>query len=74
MTNQHVVSTTTTYTIETRDGGLYNGRLIASDEAKDLSLIEVLGGNLPTIPMTEDIPPLGTDVYAVGLRREWDLR
>lgn len=66
VTNQHVVSTTTTYTIETRDGGLYNGRLIASDEAKDLSLIEVLGGNLPTIPMTEDIPPLGTDVYAVG--------
>lgn len=66
ITNHHVVDTTTTYTIETRDGGLYRGRLISSDETHDLSLIEVMGGELPAIPMTADLPPLGSDVYAVG--------
>ncbi len=66
ITNHHVVDTTTTYTIETRDGGLYRGRLISSDETHDLSLIEVMEEELPAIPMTADLPPLGSDVYAVG--------
>ena len=66
ITNHHVSDNTTTYTIETRDGSVYYGRLLGSDEANDLSLIEVLGGNLPTIPLTDEVPPLGTDVYAVG--------
>ncbi len=66
ITNHHVVDTTTRYTIETRDGSLLAGKLLGSDETQDLSLIEVAGGNLATIPLTADIPPLGTDVYAVG--------
>ncbi len=66
VTNHHVVDTTTHYTIETRSGTLLEGRLIGSDESRDLSLVEVIGGNLPTIPMTTDIPPLGAEVFAVG--------
>ena len=66
VTNHHVVDTTTHYTIETRGGSLLEGRLIGSDQARDLSLVEVIGGNLPTIPLTTDIPPLGTEIYAVG--------
>ncbi len=66
VTNHHVVDATTRYTIETRSGTLLEGRLIGSDEARDLSLVEVIGGNLPTIPMTTDIPPLGAQVFAVG--------
>ncbi len=66
VTNHHVVDTTTRYTIETRSGALLEGRLIGSDEARDLSLVEVIGGDLPTIPMTTDIPPLGAQVFAVG--------
>ncbi len=66
ITNHHVVDTTTRYTIETYDGSLLAGKLLGSDEAHDLSLIEVIGGNLPAIPLTTDLPPLGTDVYAIG--------
>lgn len=66
VTNHHVVDSTTRYTIETRSGALLEGRLLGSDEARDLSLVEVIGGNLPTIPMTTDIPPLGAQVFAVG--------
>lgn len=66
VTNQHVINGTTTCVVETRSGGMYNARLTASDSAKDLALVEILGAELPTIPLTIDLPPLGTDVYAVG--------
>lgn len=66
ITNHHVVDSTTRYTIETYDGNLLAGKLLGSDEVHDLSLIEVIGGNLPAIPLTTDLPPLGTDVYAIG--------
>lgn len=65
ITNHHVVNTSTCV-IETKDEARYTGRLLATDVTNDLSLVEVLGSNLPTIPLTQDIPPLGTDVYTVG--------
>lgn len=65
ITNYHVVNTSTCV-IETKDEARYTGRLIATDVANDLSLVEVLGANLPTIPLTQDVPPLGTDVYTIG--------
>lgn len=66
ITNQHVVSGWSECVAETRSGGLYSGRVIASDADKDLSLVEIPGAALPTIPLTTDLPRLGTDVYAIG--------
>lgn len=66
ITNQHVTKGFSEFIVETRNGNMYTAKLIATDEQKDLSLALIGGADFETVPMTTDIPPLGTDVYTVG--------
>lgn len=66
ITNQHVTNGFSEFIVETKSGSMYTAKLIATDAEKDLSLALVAGADFKVIPMTTDMPPLGTDLYAVG--------
>ncbi|MCG5534197.1 trypsin-like peptidase domain-containing protein [Halorhodospira sp. 9621] len=65
VTNAHVVGSSNRPEIRNKDGRIHEGRVIASDLAADLALIEVRERGIP-LPLFSGPPPVGSDVIAVG--------
>ncbi|MCA1297534.1 Do family serine endopeptidase [Stappia indica] len=67
VTNEHVVSNGTEFTIVTDDGHEYDARLIGSDERTDLALLKVDADTKFTyVEFADDAPEVGEWVVAVG--------
>jgi serine protease Do len=67
LTVQSLLVTSRTVRVVLADGRLYDGRLIRSDEARQLALLRIDATNLPFIaPEKSDHLSLGDTVYAMG--------
>lgn len=54
ITNHHVVEGEQTVTINYPEEGLFEGKVIRSDETIDLALVKVSGGSLPYLTLADD--------------------
>jgi len=67
ITNNHVVENATSITVRLNDQRELKARLIGRDEATDLAVIKVEGGNFPFVNFENDAKPrVGDWVIAVG--------
>lgn len=65
VTNAHVVQGMINPEIRNRDGRVHEGRVIATDSAGDLALVEVREVGVP-LPLFSGAVPVGEDVVAIG--------
>ncbi|WP_196801240.1 MULTISPECIES: S1C family serine protease [unclassified Thioalkalivibrio] len=65
VTNAHVVEDVLNPEIRNRDGRVHVGRVIATDSAGDLALVEVRELGVP-LPLHSGAVPVGEDVVAIG--------
>jgi serine protease Do len=67
VTNNHVIENAEEITVKLSDGRELTARLIGRDEATDLAVIKVAGGDLPFVSFEEQAEPrVGDWVVAVG--------
>ncbi len=68
VTNHHVVARSDTFEVELGDGRLFSGKLLGSDPATDLAVLQLEGAkNLPTVVLGEsDALRVGDWVVAIG--------
>lgn len=67
VTNNHVIENATEITVKLSDGRELPARLVGRDEATDLAVIKVSGGDLPFVSFEEQAEPrVGDWVVAVG--------
>ena len=72
LTAAHVVSKRDTCLVLLGDGRQAEARVWKIDEAHDVALLRVAEDNYPALALASSVPPLGTEVYAIGtpLREE----
>lgn len=67
LTNNHVVEQAQVLKVTLPDGRSFDAKLIGRDPATDLAVIQIQGGNLPTIPLGDSSQlKIGEWVVAIG--------
>lgn len=67
LTNNHVVEQAQALKVTLPDGRSFDAKLIGRDPATDLAVIQIQGGNLPTIPLGDSSQlKIGEWVVAIG--------
>lgn len=74
VTNEHVVREARFVRVRLANGREVTGDVIRSNSERDVALIKLREGNLPSVVMTRGIQPMvGIDVYAIGTPRRESL-
>ena len=67
VTNHHVTQEATSIQVTLTDGKTFEGKVLATDPASDLSLVKISGHGLPTLPLaTTEHLRVGEWVVAIG--------